>query len=514
MNPKTQLARNIAPVLNWARNNRPRALHGRSEPELSGYAAVGDLSFKSVAHGTGSETPFELPPEFTGKDYLTMLLHIDAEIEHGLMLQYLYAAYSLGGPQIPEQYRATVKQWQDIILGIAKEEMGHFISVQNVLKLMGVPLNFGRESYPWDTPFYPFPFYLEPLTLDSLAKYVYAEAPAGWLDGKDPLAAEIKKRVHATVSDPHTVGALFKIILSLVKDPQYMPDDVFQPGTYPFQAKFDEWGRGYSGGQRGNAHTAGFDKSPDVLVVPLTCRDDAYNALYEIAEQGEGEDKSEDTLPSHFERFLHIYKEWTKIPKNVKEPWSPARNIAMNPYVAPATGGDTGSNDPDGSDPADGMTTDEDSDAITHPETRLWGNLFNIRYRMLLDYLNHSFLLDNGYNQSGAHAPRGLIINSTFGEMYNLRSIASAMVQMPLSKKNNKKMAGPPFTIPYTLDLPFGEANRWRLHSDLLLEARNIITELLAVKGQLYASYLDSLLELDNKMLETIESLLNKNCFV
>ena len=36
-------------------------------------------------------------PDMTWKDHLVMLLHIGAEIEHSLMVQYLYAAYSLGG---------------------------------------------------------------------------------------------------------------------------------------------------------------------------------------------------------------------------------------------------------------------------------------------------------------------------------------------------------------------------------------------------------------------------------
>lgn len=35
--------------------------------------------------------------EFDPQDYVSFLLYIDAEIEHGLMVQYLYAAYSLGG---------------------------------------------------------------------------------------------------------------------------------------------------------------------------------------------------------------------------------------------------------------------------------------------------------------------------------------------------------------------------------------------------------------------------------
>ena len=39
------------------------------------------------------------PPEFSDRDYLSYLLYIDAEIEQGLMVQYLYAAYSLGGPR-------------------------------------------------------------------------------------------------------------------------------------------------------------------------------------------------------------------------------------------------------------------------------------------------------------------------------------------------------------------------------------------------------------------------------
>ncbi|MEA2231907.1 MAG: hypothetical protein QOD83_1723 [Solirubrobacteraceae bacterium] len=39
------------------------------------------------------------PPEFNWRDYTAMLLHVAAEIEHSLMVQYLFAAYSLGGPR-------------------------------------------------------------------------------------------------------------------------------------------------------------------------------------------------------------------------------------------------------------------------------------------------------------------------------------------------------------------------------------------------------------------------------
>src|SRR6516164_6348061 len=57
-----------------------------------------------------------LPREFSWHDYAVYLLHIAAEIEHLLMIQYLYAAYSLGGPSVPANKPAEVLGWQHAIL--------------------------------------------------------------------------------------------------------------------------------------------------------------------------------------------------------------------------------------------------------------------------------------------------------------------------------------------------------------------------------------------------------------
>jgi len=503
----------ITPILQWIKENKTTLeaskLHKKQPLLKRGLltakveVAKGKEVAKEYVKGLAEiekENPFIVPPEFDGKDYISMLLHIDAEIEHGLMLQYLYSAYSVGGPQIPEKYREKVRGWQEIILGIAKEEMGHFISVQNVLKIIGAPLNFDRESYPWDTPFYPFPFMLEKFSINSLAKYVYAEAPTEWLEGPDPLAKEIKDKVDADVKDPHTVGALFAILLQLINDPKVIPDKDFQPKTYPYQAKFDEWGRGYKNGDRGSESTGAFKGSPDVLVAPLLSRDDAYNALKAIAEQGEGESTDSAEI-SHFDRFLAIYKELKAILKEDAH-FEPSYPVATNPVI--------GSAEKDGS-PAEETISDDDDSPITHPETILWANLFNIRYRMLLNYLSHSFLLEAGNNNVIYPAPRGMIINSTFGEMYNIRSIANIIVRAPLTgNKRSKKTAGPPFTIPYTLNLPFGENNRWRLHKDLLIAAHNIIEELKSIPAQKDLIYLNSLQEADKKLMDVIEKLTDK----
>jgi hypothetical protein len=481
----------LNPVLEWAKSNQQKKGH-----HLKSMLRAAGPGAEAAVVPEPEEVPFTIPAQFNGKDYITMLLHVDAEIEHGLMLQYLYSAYSIGGPGVPEQYRERVHNWKSIILGISKEEMGHFISVQNVLKIIGAPLNFGRESYPWDVPFYPFPFTLERFTLKSLAKYVYAEAPSDWLTSDDPIAVEINESVHAQASDPHTVGALFKVLLQLIQDPAVIPDEAFQPGTYPYQAKFDEWGRGYTGGERGSAD-ARFMKSPDVLVAPLLSRDDAYNALSEIAEQGEGEEVDSDT-PSHFERFLFIYKEFKDILAETGGAFDPAYNVATNPYAGEPDDAGSASNEP-----ADEM----EQNVITNPEAILWANLLDTRYRLLLNFLNHSFLLDNGNNNTGSFTPRGLIINSTFGEMYNLRSLATILVQTPLAE-GSKLMAGPPFTSPYSFDLPFGEHNRWRLHRDLLEVSGKLIDSLKAVSPQPNMQYLNVLKEIDRKLLQAIAQLM------
>ncbi|UPK66709.1 ferritin-like domain-containing protein [Chitinophaga filiformis] len=451
------------------------------------------------------EAPIVIPPEFNGKDYVSFLLCIDAEIEHGLMLQYLYAAYSLGGPQVPEEHQDDVRRIQEVILGIAKEEMGHFISVQNVLKLIGAPLHFERQDYPWDTPFYPFPFKLEPLSMGSLAKYVYAEAPPSWLESDDPVAIEIVNLVKQEVPHPNTVAALFEVLRKLINDPKVIPDDAFQAETYPFQAKFDEWGRGYQGGHRGNTMKGSLPGSPDVLVMPLASRDDAYNAITEIAEQGEAPTHAKGAQPSHFERFLDVYNKLKEI--NPDNTWSFSRNLAVNPEIP------SNSDDPDSS-PSEGQNADEEIDIITNIEAQNWGHLFNLRYRMLLNFLTHSFVLDNGFNNAGAISPRGMIINSTFGEMYNLRSIAAVMVQLPLEQDPgtidaNTKYAGPPFLVPYTLSLPAGEHNRWRAHRDLIQASAPLIQTLLSQSPERNHRYLYSLLEADAKLLQVIEELTN-----
>ena len=103
-------------------------------------------------------TRIEVLPRLQPRDEAVFLLHTAAEIEHALMVQYLYAAWSL-----PADATGKVGRWRREVLQVAREEMAHLAAVQNLLRFVGGPLNFDREDFPYRSELYPFPFRLEPL---------------------------------------------------------------------------------------------------------------------------------------------------------------------------------------------------------------------------------------------------------------------------------------------------------------------------------------------------------------
>jgi hypothetical protein len=433
-------------------------------------------------------------PEMTWRDHLAMLLHIGAEIEHSLMVQYLYAAYSLGGAQVPVEHRAKVARWQASILAVAKEEMGHLLTVQNILTLIGAPINLDRADLPWDAPFYPFPFQLEPLTLDSLACYVYAEMPA---EGHDALAGashpdqdlleRIKKRAtRRAAHTPHRVGELYDEIITLIGDTCHVREELFQEQTYAVQASSDDWGRGYQPDPRlldaaGSVKPAGkparVSSQANVMIDRVATRGQAVEALKALALQGEAPDSIDGTKElCHFDRFVTIYKELEELQG---KGWQPARPVAVNP---------TTFKDPDHPDRPG---------YISAKHSREWASLFNLRYRMLLRYLAHTFRLARVTRNDSPNL-RAMVMHRVFGEMYNLKTIAGILVRLPMHESDTTQLAGPPFEMPYVSRLPETELDIWRNHRDLIASSQYICMRLLK-SHPTDRVYLQTLLDLDGQ---------------
>ncbi|MFZ0272624.1 MAG: ferritin-like domain-containing protein [Acidobacteriaceae bacterium] len=435
------------------------------------------------ARGTG----LSIPGELNGRQDAILLLQVAASIEHALMVEYLFAGYSLGGSQVPECHRMTVARWRETILGIAKEEMGHLMTIQNVLRCIGGPISLDRDDYPWDSEFYPFPFELEPLTLQSLAKYVYTESPGSDVftgpEADEIFALAVKGSGNGTV---HRVGVLYAKLEELFSDLDLVPDAAFREDTFPFQANWDEWGRGYQRGARGNSTGGMMPRTPDLLILPVTARTDVLSALDQIATQGEAATSASDTEPSHFARFLRIFREF---PQDAS--WAPSRNVAINPVVEDQSGSGT---------------YDNGDSVITDPEAIGWAHLFNVRYRLLLVNLLHTFEYPSNLSERSELTPRGLLIHSTFGEMYNLRALSDILMDIPIAH-GAAAFAGPPFQMPYTMKLPVDGIDRWNLHLDLLESSRMLISYLQSIAGQRHAVYLRGIADIDAQMSASIHTI-------
>ncbi|MFI9009864.1 ferritin-like protein [Actinosynnema sp. NPDC053489] len=464
-------------------------------PPVAVLAVAGSLP---RSEDDGKKVPV-LPPEFNWRDYTVMLLHVAAEIEHSLMVQYLFAAYTMGGPQVPGELRTKVRRWQETILGIAKEEMGHLVTVQNLLTALGGPVNLDREDYPWGSDFYPFAFDLSPFGLDSLARYVVAESPASWSDAE---AEEIKKRAARAAGGQYVnrVGRLYHRIDEILKRRHFLPDEVFHAETLPYQASWDEWGRGYTRGERGqDAGNVPDVKSPELLVLRVFSRDSARAALREVGEQGEAPNASADEPSSHFNRFLGIYREVAALPRDQQALVS--RPVAPNPVTEHLL-------DQWEEGYAAGERT---TNPITHPVAAPWAHLFNLRYRMLLTDVSHAFLLAGPVDNGGVLTGRGALVHRAFAEMYNLRAIAGRLVELPLTPEPDGWCAGPPFEMPYSVELPHRDRDRWLLQRDLV-EASQLLVEQFVKTGESHADdpYLLALRDSDQRALAQIDQVLSR----
>jgi hypothetical protein len=425
----------------------------------------------------------EKPPQLSWYDYAVMLLQIGASIEHALMVQYLYAAYSL------RDDHPKANGWRKSLLTIAREEMGHLLTVQNILTLMGGAFNLDRGDYPWDVPFEACPFRLERLSRGSLACYAYAEMSPR--DESKEEFADIKKdaeeHIKNTSRTKHSlydgkvghVGILYDKVIKVLGDRAKVPDVCFQNGVIG-QFSWDEWGRNYRGDKAGDKEDPNDGPRANVLIDKVATREEALVALAKLTEQGEGLVAVEEglgdtdilqnlgpnipdlgTLTTHFNRFRSIYTELRDL-----DPDEFSWKVPDNPTIDLST--------------SHGATIDGRT-SIKNERSFQWAGLFNTRYRMLLAWLAHALVLVRGEPSGSSHLC-GQIVHRVFGEMYNMKAIAEMLVKMPLTDDADGLKAGPPFEMPFRTPLPPNHHDIWEIHKAALAAARNLYPDLLELE--------------------------------
>jgi hypothetical protein len=154
---------------------------------------------------------------------LVRLLRESAQIEHALMVQYLYAAFS-----VKSQYFGIVGAAfanPNGLLGIAIQEMQHLRYVSDLLRDLGAAPNLTSQDFPYDQDIYPFPLNLERLSRQSLAKYVYTEAPAAAVTPTPGTHDPFLEALFETLGDvrPNHLGSVYAAVITLVRDVEAAP---------------------------------------------------------------------------------------------------------------------------------------------------------------------------------------------------------------------------------------------------------------------------------------------------
>lgn len=441
---------------------------------------------------------------------LARLLQVAAAIEHSLLAQYLYGAYSIDAML---GAIAGSGSWQDEVLVVAREEMGHLMSVQNALRLIGGAPNWNREDAPWDGPYYPFPMVFEPFTFVAVEKYVYAEmdpaidvpppslGSAGDIDiDWDTLRREIDDDVRKHVGtgvEPHHVGTLFRTIIEFASDPTLADARWFDPWSYPKQASWDAWGKGYR--PHPNDPELQITGHPaNVIVAQMGTRTELLDGLRLVAHQGEAPHLRHPRLhtPSHFDRFLRIFTDIRD--RDLRQAISDQmRHLPTNPTVDPRFADDQ---------PA-GLLTHQ---YIDDPGSRRLAELSNLRYRLLITNLGHAHRVA-GSSIPGVRATGGYLMQRAFADMFNVKTLAGLLFRAPLTARpDDPRRAGPPFALPDQLGLSAPtEGGMWELQLKLTEQSMAHCQAVLAGTGPPGCRrYVAALLQIDTNDAARIRAIL------
>ena len=431
------------------------------------------------------------------------LLQIAAEVEHALMAQYLYAAYSLDEAFAQGEGETTSKidRWKRDIRAIARQEMAHFITVQNLLISLGAEVYVNRENNFSEHPDrYPFPVKFEQFGLDALARYVVTESPNPDDIGNNETRRLLRKATRRVAQSKmhvetkvNRVGLLYAALYWLfLKDdnstgPWNMPasvkDYIYATGLEDLhlkdtdfvpQAEYDEF---CATGDEWEVF------EDDFHVDETDPRARALRAIHWIMLQGEGPSGQPcSTLDSHFCLFLEIYRELDKDPGLA----AAARPVPVNPVVA-----DTDRNE----------QVKPGVQEITNPESKLWATLFNVRYQMLL----LDVLLALSINRHGPESDlrKDLTSWAARHEMEHLKQIGQLLPTLPRAQGSTAR-AGAPFE---TVMFPPDNTKRWDQQRVLIKGSYEVVRKLrkMAVPHDIRFSLLQEIEDFDRDRQKRVE---------
>ena len=380
------------------------------------------------------------------REDLWWLLSEAAQLEHMIMCQYLFAAFSLKqgtDEDLTAEQAEVVDRWRETLHSIAVAEMLHLALVANLSTAIGAAPTFGRPNFPQRSGYFPSPIQMDllPFGEQALQHFLYLERPEGMerqdargfvptAPAREPLAAgETMPRGQEYA----TIGHLYRGI---------------GDGLQTLVASVGEQAV-FVGSPRAQATPELFRWPELIAVTDLTS---ASAAVAKIIEQGEG--ARGDWREAHYGRFLAIFQEYQELR---------ARNAAFEP-----------------SRPVIAAYTRQPFDnaapvpIIAEPRTREVADLAALAYELVLQTLNRFFTHTDETDQQ-----LGTLIRVAVGLMAGvLGPLATELTKLPVGAPHAGCTAGFSFEMFYTLGnfVPRREAAWALLHERTSLLADRCTT--------------------------------------
>jgi ferritin-like protein len=370
---------------------------------------------------------------------LIYMLCTAAELEHALMCEYLFAAFSLKrsvDEGLTHEQLAAVERWRSTILMVAQQEMLHLAIACNLLTSIGVSPHLSRPNLPQPARHYPSGVRLEllPFSEQALRHFLFLERPEGMdlTDAEGLAAVEHAVPVMGTEEiAPHlqefrTVGHLYR---SIEAGFRHLAEKMGEENLF----------LGPSGSQT-RGELFGWKE-----LGPISNTDDAVRAIEAIVEQGEG--PRGDWRNAHFGRFLSVLSEYLQMRQNAPG-LEVTRRVLPVLVRPPETGGEV--------------------NLITDPDTARVADLCNVTYEVLLHLLYRLMShIDESAEQIGTLATVAVgIMNDVIGPLADILST------MPVGPEHPGHTAGATFELFYQPDylLPHRKA-AWLVGAELLTGA-------------------------------------------
>jgi len=362
------------------------------------------------------------------REALWFLLAEASQLEHALMCEYLFAAFSLKRDEregLTAEQAEAVARWRKMVLGVAVQEMLHLALASNLLAAIGGAPSFARPPFPSRSRYFPPTVQLEllPFGERALRHFLYLERPEGMeladAEGFEPTGPAPAPMTEYDVvpwgQDFSTVGHLYRGI---------------EDGFRHLVERMGEQ-RVFLGPARAQATAATFRWPELVAVTDLAS---ACSAIETIVEQGEG--ARGDWREAHYGRFLRVLEEYQEL-KRLDPAFEPARPVVPAVVRQPA-----------------GVA--ERLPLIDDPHTAQVVDVFNIAYEIVLQALTRFFThTDETDEQLDVLADVAVGMMATV-----LEPLGELVTQLPAGPSHPGRTAGPSFELFYQMGnyLPWRDA--------------------------------------------------------